>query len=106
MEHINQNFHKAIKLSEVAKLCNMTEAAFSRFFKTKTGMTFIDCLNEVRLGNASRMLIDTSQSIAEIAYHCGFNNISNFNRIFKKKKGTTPKDFRESYSSTGTRVFI
>ena len=72
MEHINQNFHKSIKLSEVARLSNMTEAAFSRFFKTKTGMTFIDCLNEIRLGNASRMLIDTSQSIAEVAYHCGF----------------------------------
>jgi len=106
MEHLNQNFHKSIKLSEVAKLSNMTEAAFSRFFKTKTGITFIDCLNEIRLGNASRMLIDTSQSIAEIAYHCGFNNISNFNRIFKKKKSTTPKDFRESYSGTGTRIFI
>ncbi len=106
MEHINQHFHKPIKLNEVAKLSNMTEAAFSRFFKTKTGMTFIDCLNETRLGNASRMLIDTPQSIAEIAYHCGFNNISNFNRIFKKKKGTTPKDFRESYSGTGTRIFI
>lgn len=106
IEYLNQNFHKTIKLNEVAKLSNMTEAAFSRFFKTKTGMTFIDCLNEIRLGNASRMLIDTSQSVAEVAYHCGFNNISNFNRIFKKKKGTTPKDFRESYSGSGTRIFI
>ncbi len=106
MDYINKNFDKSIKLNEVAKLCNMTEAAFSRFFKAKTGMTFIDCLNEIRLGNASRMLIDTSQSIAEIAYHCGFNNISNFNRIFKKKKSCTPKDFRESYLGMGTRIFI
>jgi AraC-like DNA-binding protein len=106
MEYINKNFDKSIKLNEVARLCNMTEAAFSRFFKAKTGMTFIDCLNEIRLGNASRLLIDTSQSVAEIAYHCGFNNISNFNRIFKKKKNSTPKDFRESYSGTGTRIFI
>jgi AraC-like DNA-binding protein len=106
MEYINKNFDRSIKLNEVARLCNMTEAAFSRFFKAKTGMTFIDCLNEIRLGNASRLLIDTSQSVAEIAYHCGFNNISNFNRIFKKKKNSTPKDFRESYSGTGTRIFI
>ena len=106
LEYINQNFDKSIKLGEVARLSNMTEAAFSRFFKSKTGMTFIDCLNEIRLGNASRMLIDTSQSVAEIAYNCGFNNISNFNRIFKKRKGTTPKEFRESYIGSGTRVFI
>jgi AraC-like DNA-binding protein len=106
MDYFNKNFDKSVKLNEVAKLCNMTEAAFSRFFKAKTGMTFIDCLNEIRLGNASRMLIDTSQSIAEIAYHCGFNNISNFNRIFKKKKSSTPKDFRESYLGMGTRIFI
>jgi AraC-like DNA-binding protein len=106
MDYLNKNFDRTVKLGEVARLCNMTDAAFSRFFKAKTGMTFIDCLNEIRLGNASRLLIDTSQSIAEIAYHCGFNNISNFNRIFKKKKHSTPKDFRESYSGIGTRVFI
>ena len=106
LEYINQNFDKSIKLGEVARLSNMTDAAFSRFFKSKTGMTFIDCLNEIRLGNASRLLIDTSQSVAEIAYNCGFNNISNFNRIFKKRKGITPKEFRESYLGTGTRVFI
>jgi AraC-like DNA-binding protein len=104
LEYMNQNFDKAITLNEVARLANMSDAAFSRFFKQRTGNTFIDSLTEIRLGHASRMLIDTTQSIAEIAYHCGFNNISNFNRIFKKKKNCTPKDFRESFS--GTRIFI
>ncbi|HEY4148304.1 MAG TPA: AraC family transcriptional regulator [Chitinophagaceae bacterium] len=103
-EHINKNFDKAITLGEVARLANMSEVSFSRFFKQRTGNTFIDSLTEIRLGHASRMLIDTTQSIAEVAYNCGFNNISNFNRIFKKKKGCTPKEFRESYS--GTRIFI
>jgi transcriptional regulator GlxA family with amidase domain len=106
MQYLNQNFDKVVTLAEVSKLANMSEAAFSRFFRTKTGMTFIDSLNEIRLGHASRLLIDTTQSVAEIAYNSGFNNISNFNRIFKKKKGTTPKEFRESYLSTGTRIFI
>jgi AraC-like DNA-binding protein len=106
MQYINHNFDKVITLADVARLANMSEASFSRFFKMRTGMTFIDSLNEVRLGHASRMLIDTTQSISEIAYHSGFNNISNFNRIFKKKKGTTPKAFRESYLSAGTRIFI
>jgi AraC-like DNA-binding protein len=106
MQYLNQNFDKVITLAEVSKLANMSEAAFSRFFRAKTGMTFIDSLNEIRLGHASRMLIDTTQSIAEIAYNSGFNNISNFNRIFKKKKGTTPKEFRENFLGTGTRIFV
>lgn len=103
-EYMNQNFDKPIALGEVSKLANMSEVSFSRFFKQRTGNTFIDSLTEIRLGHASRMLIDTTQSIAEVAYNCGFNNISNFNRIFKKKKSCTPKEFRESYS--GTRIFI
>ncbi len=104
-EYMHQNFDKPISLLDVSKLANMTEVSFSRFFKRRTGITFIDSLMEVRLGHASRLLIDTTQSIAEIAYNCGFNNISNFNRIFKKKKDCTPKKFREDYSY-GSRVFI
>lgn len=106
MEHINKNFDKQVTLKEVAKLSNMTEVSFSRFFKLRTGNTFIDSITEVRLGHASRVLIDTTQSIAEVAYHCGFNNISNFNRIFKKKKGCTPKEFRENFTAYGTRIFV
>ncbi len=105
MNYSNQNFHKPITLAEVARLTCMTETAFSRFFKLQTGMTYINCLNEIRLGHASRMLIETTNSISEIAYDCGFNNISNFNRIFRKKKGCTPKEMRISYEQ-GTRVFV
>ena len=104
-EYMNTNYDKAITLGEVARLVSMTEVSFSRFIKKRTGNTFIDSLNEIRLGHASRMLIDTTHSISEISYHCGFNNISNFNRIFKKKKTCTPKEFRENFNS-GTRVFI
>ncbi|MDE1191084.1 MAG: AraC family transcriptional regulator [Arachidicoccus sp.] len=104
IEYIHNNFNKQAGLSEAAKIANMTEVGFSRFFKNKTGKTFIDTLTEIRLSSATRMLMETSHSIAEIAYSCGFNNISNFNRIFKKKKGKTPKEFREGFS--GTRIFI
>jgi AraC-like DNA-binding protein len=106
MEHLNKNFHKEVSLSEVAKLIAMSDVAFSRFFKMRTGKTFVDTLNEVRLGHASRMLIDTTQSINEIAYRCGFNNMSNFNRIFKKKKKCTPKEFRLEYNANGVRTFV
>jgi AraC-like DNA-binding protein len=103
-EYMNNNYSKQISLAEVSKIANMPEASFSRFIKKRTGKTFIDSLNEIRLGHASRMLIDTTNTVAEIAYKCGFNNISNFNRTFKRKKFCIPKDFRETY--TGNRVFI
>jgi len=103
-EFMNANFNREISLAEVAKIASMPEVSFSRFIKKHTGVTFIDSLNEIRLGHASRMLIDTTQTIAEIAYKCGFNNISNFNRIFKRKKYCIPKEFRETY--TGNRIFI
>lgn len=105
MEYINRNFDKPVLLADAAKLANMTEVSFSRFFKTQSGISFIDSLLEIRLGHASRMLIETNKPVAEVAYHCGFNNISNFNRLFKKKKSCTPKQFREDYSSE-SRVFI
>jgi AraC-like DNA-binding protein len=104
-EYMNNNYDRQITLGEVAKLVNMTEVSFSRFIKKRTGNTFIDSLSEIRLGHASRMLIDTTHSIGEISFNCGFNNISNFNRIFKKKKNCTPKGFRENFA-IGTRVFI
>lgn len=103
-EHMNKNFDKTITLADVSRLANMSDVSFSRFFRQRTGNTFIDSLTEIRLGHASRLLIESTHSIAEVAYHCGFNNISNFNRIFKKKKGCTPREFRDSFS--GTRIFI
>jgi AraC-like DNA-binding protein len=102
-EYINYNYSRQITLTEVAKIANMSETSFSRFWKKRTSTTFVDSINKIRIGNASRLLIDTTNTIAEIAYKCGFNNISNFNRIFKKKKGLTPKEFRDNF--TGTRIF-
>jgi AraC-like DNA-binding protein len=106
MEYININFSKNISLSEAARIASMTDISFSRFFKARTGRTFIDTVNEIRLGQASRMLIDTTHNITEVGYKCGFNNISNFNRIFRKKKNCTPKEFRDAYNAYGTRAFI
>ncbi|MEO6150602.1 MAG: AraC family transcriptional regulator [Mucilaginibacter sp.] len=103
-EYMNFNFSKQISLAEVARVANMPGASFSRFIKKRTGYTFVDSLNEIRLGHVSRMLIDTTHSVSEIAYKCGFNNIANFNRTFKNKKGCTPNEFRENYS--GNRVFV
>jgi AraC-like DNA-binding protein len=103
-EYLNSHYNMQINLGEVSSIANMPESSFSRFIKQRTGKTFIDSLNEIRLGHAARMLIETTNTVAEIAYKCGFNNISNFNRIFKLKKSCTPKDFRETY--VGYKIFI
>ncbi|QCR22124.1 AraC family transcriptional regulator [Pontibacter sp. SGAir0037] len=103
-EFMQNNYDKEISLADVAKVVSMPEVSFSRFIKKRTGKTFIESLNEIRLGHASRMLIDTTETISEISYKCGFNNLSYFNRIFRRKNGCTPKEFRQNYS--GSRVFI
>lgn len=98
MEYLNNNYQRPVRLGEMAALVNMSEPSFSRFIKRRTGFNFIDCLNNIRISAASRLLIDEpANTIAEIAFKCGFNNLSNFNRIFKKRKGYTPHDFREYY---------
>jgi AraC-like DNA-binding protein len=96
-EYINAHYKEEVRLNELAKLAKMTPVAFSRFFKLRTGEVLMDYIISIRLGHASRLLVDSTMSIAEICYDCGFNNISNFNRIFKKKKHCSPKEFRENY---------
>jgi AraC-like DNA-binding protein len=76
----------------------MSEASFSRFIKAQTGFTFTENLVEIRLSNVARMLVSTELTIAEIAYHCGFNNMANFNKLFKRRRGCTPKEFRMNYN--------
>lgn len=104
MDYLSRHYSEVIRLSEVAEMVNMSESSFCRFFKQHTSKSFIDFLTNIRLGAASRALIDSSLSIAEIGYDCGFNNLSNFNRIFKKKKGVTPSEFRDNYRKNKTII--
>ena len=86
--YINERYQQDIRLNLLAELVGMAPSAFSRFFKLRTGKTLSDYITDIRIGYAARMLVDTQRSIAEICYDCGFNNLSNFNRIFKKKEKT------------------
>lgn len=95
--YISEHYHETIRLETLANLVGMTPVSFSRFFKLHTGKTLSEYIIDIRLGFASRLLIDSSRSVAEICYECGFNNLSNFNRIFKRKKDCSPKEFRMSY---------
>ena len=96
-QYIDEHASEPIRQTDLADLVGMSRSAFSSFFKLRTGRTLSDYLIEIRLGNAARMLVDTNKSISEICYDCGFNNLSNFNRIFKSRKGSTPREFRSIY---------
>lgn len=96
-EYVKTHYTEEVRLSTLADLVGMTPVAFSRFFKVRAGRNLSDYIIDIRLGIATRQLVDSTKAVAEIAYECGFNNLSNFNRIFKKKKGFTPKEFREYY---------
>ena len=96
-EYIDKNYQEDIRLSDLADMVGMTATSFSRFFKLRTGRHVSEYMIDVRLGHATRALVDSTDSISEISYACGFNNVSYFNRIFKKRKGCSPKEFRELY---------
>ncbi|MDL2212805.1 AraC family transcriptional regulator [Bacteroides sp. OttesenSCG-928-E20] len=95
--YINEHYKEEVRLNSLADMVGMTPVSFSRFFKLRTGKSLSDYVIDIRLGFATRLLVDSTMTIAEVCYECGFNNLSNFNRIFKKKKDCSPKEFRENY---------
>ncbi len=103
-DYLMQNYTQEIRLGKLADMVGMSEVAFSRFFRLRTGKSVTDYLLDIRIGNAIRILVDSTQSVSEVSYSCGFNNLSNFNRIFRKRKGCTPKEFRENYNKKKTIV--
>ncbi|MEO6038734.1 MAG: AraC family transcriptional regulator, partial [Saprospiraceae bacterium] len=89
------NYH--IKIGEVAALVNMTSSAFSHFFQKYTTKSFTQFLLDVRIGHACKLLLSTDESINQICYGSGFNNMANFNRLFKKYRGCTPLAYRRRH---------
>ena len=96
-QYINENYKQDIRLPILAQMAGMSAVAFSRFFKARTGTSLSDYIIDVRLGHASQMLAHTSTPVADICFECGFNNLSNFNRIFKKKKDCSPQEYRKQF---------
>jgi AraC-like DNA-binding protein len=98
--YVLNNFKTDLSLDDIALRCNMNTAAFCRYFKRKTGKTFVDFMNEIRLGNAAKLLLRGDLTIAEVAFESGFNNPSYFNRLFKRFKGLTPTAYQLQYLNT------
>ena len=99
-DYINHHINDDLRLDQLADLVAMSPSAFSRFFKLRTGKNLSEYIIDIRLGQAARRLVDTMDSISEICWSCGFNNLSNFNRLFRSRKGCTPTEFREKYQKT------
>ncbi len=92
------NFRSNANLEEAARIACLNTSAFCRFFKLRTNKTFIQFVNELKVNHASKLLKQTDMGITSICFESGFNNISNFNRQFKKTYGKTPRQLREYYN--------
>ena len=97
-EYVQKNFAEKITLEDVSSVASMTSISFNRFIKKRTGKTFVNYINDIRIGYAARWLVEKDMSISEIAFKSGFNNIANFNRSFKAIKNRTPSQYREDFS--------
>ena len=98
--YIDEHYKDDMSLEQLADLVGMTPTAFSRYFKQRTSKNISEYIVDIRLGHAARMLIDTADSVSTICWRTGFNTISNFNRLFRKRKGCSPTEFREKYQKT------
>ena len=98
--YIDEHYKDDMCLEQLADLVGMTPTAFSRYFKQRTSKNISEYIVDIRLGHAARMLIDTADSVSTICWRTGFNTLSNFNRLFRKRKGCNPTEFREKYQKT------
>lgn len=98
--YIDEHYKDDLSLEQLADIVGMTPTAFSRYFKQRTAKNISEYIVDIRLGHAARLLVDTSDSVSEICWATGFNTLSNFNRLFRKRKGCSPTEFREKYQKT------
>jgi len=96
-DFIQQNYTQEIYVEEVASLLNMSAASFSRYFRHHTLKTFSDCVTEIRVSHACKLLMQNNHSVSQISYLSGFENISNFYRHFKRITGVKPKYYRDRF---------
>lgn len=96
-QYTSNNFQKKITLSEIASVANLSTKSFCRYFKSKTRKTYYDFLLEVRIAHACNMILERDMPIYEVCYESGFNNLSNFNRYFKKIVNKTPFEFKKEH---------
>ena len=92
-KYVMDHFRDQISVEKIACDVHMTTTSFCRFFKQRTNKSFIQYVNDIRIGYACKLLLQEDFNISQIAYESGFENLSNFNKQFKKIKGLTPREF-------------
>ena len=95
LDYIMENYSDELKLETIASQINMNKNAFCRLFKKGTRKTLFQVIQEVRIGKACQLLLETEMNVLQVCYACGFNNISSFNKTFKKITGTNPITFKK-----------
>jgi AraC-like DNA-binding protein len=100
LQYIMQNFQKDIQIKDLLEVTNMSYATFYNYFRRNYKVPFKEYLLDIRVDYACKLLKDETLNISEIAYICGFENLSNFNRQFKRIKNTTPSMFQKHLSET------
>lgn len=98
------NYHRNISLREAADVAKLTPQSFCRFFKNRTQKSFVHFLNEIRVSQVCKRLTEEDRSISEVAYCCGFSNLSNFNRFFKHYTGKTPSVYAQEIRLANQRI--
>jgi len=94
-EFLMLNYQEEINLDKIASIVHMAPASACRFFKASTGLTIFEYLNKIKIDYACKLLLNTELNIVDISYDCGFNNLSHFNKQFRKFLGKTPSEFRK-----------
>jgi AraC-like DNA-binding protein len=94
-EFLMKNYQDNVDLEKVSEVVHMAPASLCRFFKSSTGLTVFEYLNKIKIDLACKLLLNTDLSIVHISYDCGFNNLSHFNKQFRKFLGQTPSQFRK-----------
>jgi AraC-like DNA-binding protein len=94
-EFLMKNYREEINLDEIAGIVHMAPASVCRFFKSSTGQTIFEYLNKIKTDYACNLLLNTDLNIVDISYDCGFNNLSHFNKQFRRFIGQTPSEFRK-----------
>ncbi len=98
LKYVENHYTEKITIADIAKEAGMSQSHFMKYFRNRMGISFVSYLNEYRLTMASRLLAASDSSILNIASEAGFENLSYFNRLFKKRFGMTPRDYRRKYT--------
>lgn len=104
IEYINEHFTEPLTIDQLAGVVHLSKSYFMGAFKRETGVGAMEYIAQLRLKLARELLRDTDKSVADIAFECGYHNLSNFNRQFRSAGGCSPKEYRSRCTDSDQTV--